>query len=147
MKFLRASETKKILEQLEKQFGITSVPGVLVQAGDEKLRLYSGNLPIEDLTTLSTISHIEGIGTYLLREEHEIRLSFDALHILKDQITKGIVELSPEEFHAWIRGRDVTPKEGQGTVAVKFNGDFFGCGKLSKGTLINHVPKERRLRK
>ncbi|MBM3230646.1 hypothetical protein FJZ22_03275 [Candidatus Pacearchaeota archaeon] len=146
MKFLRASETKKILEQLEKQFGITSLPGVLIQAGDEKLRLYTGELPTEELTTLDALSHIEGIGTYLLRQEHEIRVSFDALHILKDQITKGIVELSPEEFHEWIRGRDVK-KEGQGTVAVRYNGDFVGCGKLSKGTLINHVPKERRLRK
>lgn len=146
MKILRASETKRVLDQLEKQFGITHLPGILIQAGDEKLRLYTGTIPTEDLTTLSTISHIEGIGTYLLREEHEIRLSFDALHILKDQITKGFVELTPEEFHAWIRGQDVK-KEGQGTVAVRFNGDFVGCGKLSKGILINHVPKERRLRK
>lgn len=146
MKILRASETKAVLAQLEKQFGITHLPGILIQAGDEKLRLYAGDIPTETLTLIDELSHIEGIGTYLLRQEHEIRLSFDALHILKDQITKGIVELDDTEFHAWIRGQDVK-KEGQGTVAVRYNGDFVGCGKLSKGTLINHVPKERRLRK
>lgn len=146
MKFLRSSETKKILEQLEKQFGITSLPGILIQAGDEKLRLFTGNITGTQLELLERLSHIEGIGTYLLREEHELRLSFDALHILKDQITKGFVELNDTEFHAWIRGNDVA-KEGQGTVAVKYNGDFVGCGKLSKGMLLNHIPKERRLRK
>ena len=148
MRILRASETKAILAQLEKQFGITKLPGILIQAGDEKLRVYTGNLPAEQLTTLEEKSHIEGIGTYLLRQEHDLRLSFDALHILKDQITKGIVDLSDEEFHAWIQGNDVKKEsQNQGTVAVRYKGDFVGCGKLSKGNLINHVPKERRLRK
>lgn len=98
MKFLRSSETKKILEQLEKQFGITSLPGVLIQAGDEKLRLFTGNITGADLEKIEQLAHIEGIGTYLLREEHDIRLSFDALHILKDQITKGIVDLTEAEY-------------------------------------------------
>ncbi len=145
MRFLRASETKKILAQLEEQYGIKEIPGTLIQAGDQKLRLFSANMPIEQLTTLNDLTNIENMGMYFLREEHDIRLSFDTPHLLKKEITKSILDISEDEYKIWIRGNDI-PKEGHGTVLVRYNGDFVGSGKLSQGRLINHIPKERRIR-
>ena len=44
MKPLTSSDKKKILEQLNNQFGITELPYLLIQFGQEKIRVYSGIL-------------------------------------------------------------------------------------------------------
>ena len=44
MKPLSSSQKKKVLEQLEDQFGINSLPYLFLQFGKDKIRIYSGNL-------------------------------------------------------------------------------------------------------
>ena len=35
---------------------------------------------------------------------------------------------------------------GKGYVIIRHEGDYLGCGKYVDGKILNHVPKERRLR-
>jgi len=44
MKFVKSTEKKKILQQLEKQFGITKLPFLLTKSGKEKIRGFTGDL-------------------------------------------------------------------------------------------------------
>lgn len=144
--FVKSNEKKEIIENLDKQFGITEVPFLLIKAGSEKFRGYSGHLTKEEILELNELANIEIIGLYMLKQEHDLRLGFDACQILEKQITKNILELTDEQFHLWIRGNDLDIKIQQGTYIMKYKNDFLGCGKSNGEKLFNYVPKDRRLR-
>ena len=144
--FIKTPEKREIIAQLNKQYGITELPYLLIETGKEKIRGFSGSLSKDEIQNLGQLARIELIGSYLIRKEHDMRLSFDALHLLKNQIVSGIIEINEEEYEEWIRGYDLNKRAEKGTFAVRFKGDFVGCGKSTGDKLINHVPKERRLK-
>lgn len=145
--FITSAEKKKIRAQLEEQFGITTLPYLLIETGKERVRGFSGSLSRDELVALGSILHIEGVGCYLARREHDLRLSFDGIHLFQQQITKGTIDLTDAEFQDWIRGVDIVKEAPQGTLLVTYKGDYFGCAKSTGTMLMNHVPKERRLKK
>jgi len=46
-----------------------------------------------------------------------------------------------------MRGQDLDIQTERGTVIIKHNSDLIGSGKSNTEKIINHIPKERRLRK
>ncbi len=144
--FIKSPEKRRIVEQLEKQYGITDLPYLLLETGKEKIRGFSGSLSKDEIIKLAQIINIELIGMYLMRKEHDLRLSFDALHILKDQITTGVIDLTAEEYQKWIRGNDLERQASKGTCIIRYKSDFIGCGKSTGERVLNHIPKERRLK-
>jgi len=149
LKLLKSSQKKKVLEKLNEQFGITNLPFLLIESGKEKLRAFSGTLNRDEIFELSKITNIETIGIYLAKHEEgkDIRLSIDACHLLKDQISKNIVLISPEDLKLWIRGHDLDIKTAAGAVIIKSGDDFVGCGVSNSEKIYNYIPKERRIRK
>ncbi len=148
--FIKSSEKKRILEQLEEQFGIEKLPYLLIQSGKDKIRAFSGHLSKDEILKMSQLANIEVIGLYLLRREHDLRLSFDAVHLLKNQINKNILKISHDEMQAWLRGHNLKIENKDTrtkTLIIKHQDYFLGSGRLKSGFLINHVPKERRLKK
>jgi NOL1/NOP2/fmu family ribosome biogenesis protein len=146
LRFIRSSEKNRIVDDLNKQFGITKLPYLLLEAGKEKIRAFSGSLSKEEIIKLSKLSNIEIIGIYLLKKESDYRLSFDATHLLKEQIKKNIVEISDFEYQRWIRGHDLEKESPKNTVVISYKGDFVGCGKSNEKIIFNYVPKDRRLK-
>lgn len=146
IEFINKSEKKKIIEQLNEQFGITELPYLLVKSGKEKIRGYTGSLSKDEIKKLDQNIRIEGVGIYLIKEEVDgLRLSFDAADLLKGQIRKNIIEISKEDAEKWMKGNNLEIDENlHGIFAVKSGRDFLGCGKASGGRLNNFVPKERR---
>jgi len=150
-KFIYKAQKKKILEKLS-YYGITKLPHLLIPSGKEKIRGYSGDLSMDEISNLGNIANMENIGLYLFHEyETEIRLSTDAIHILKDQITKNILVLNKDQKQMWFKGQDIPiPDEWKnqenGFRVLKFEDDFIGCGKLVDDRLINYMPKERRIK-
>jgi len=145
--FIKSSEKRRIVEALNQQFGIESLPYLLIQSGKEKLRAYSGHLSKDEILSLSEIAYIDSIGIYLIRMEFSARLSFDATHLLASQLKKNIIEINESQAKEWLRGFDLGIQKPSGTYIVKFENDFLGCGKSNGEKIINHVPKERRLRR
>ena len=97
---------------------------------------------------IGEIANVEGIGIYFLKkEETGIRPSFEALSMLKNQITKNILDIDEKQLELWIRGNDLEINIAPGVYAIRNNGDFFGCGKSNGTRLFNYVPKERRIKK
>lgn len=147
IRFIKSSEKKEIIDKLKKQFGIEKLNYLLIETGKERMRAFSGSLSKDEIMELSEIANIEIIGLYILRQEHDLRLSFDATQLLAKQITKNIVNISEEQYKEWIRGFDILEKAPSETVVISYNGDYIGCGKSAGDKIANHVPKERRLKK
>lgn len=146
-RFIQSPEKNKILGSLNEQFGITNIPYLLLRAGNEKIRAYSGSLSKDEIIELGNFVNIELIGEYFLREEGELRLSMDGVHLLQKQITKNIVEIDETQFNSWIRGQNIDLKSAPGVKIISHKGNFIGCGKSNGETMFNFVPKERRLKK
>ncbi len=148
LKILPQKERIKILKKLKFQFGIEEIPGTLIKKGKEKIFLYTGKLKKEELYLLDKTTFVEAVGIYLAKEEGEnVRLSIEGSQILKDQMTKNIIELTKEESQTWMMGHEVRIKSGfKGLVAMKYENDMLGTGKASEEKITNFIPKSRRLK-
>ncbi len=148
LKILNLSEKREIEKQLENQFGIQKIPGMLMQKGKERLFLFAGNLDSKDIKKLEEIIIIERIGIYFAKiVGEEIRLSIEGTQIIRDQIKKNIFELEEENLNLWMSGQDLLLKTGKkGFLAIKYKEDFLGCGKASEEKIGNFIPKNRRLK-
>ena len=58
---LNNKQKKKIIEQLNEQYGITKLPYEILRFGKEKLRIFSGNKENIDLNILDKELRIENI--------------------------------------------------------------------------------------
>ncbi len=147
MKILSSAEKKKILKILNQQFGINKLPYLLIKFGKEKIRVYSGMFSREELNVLDKNLRIESLGLYLGKfQQQEFRLSLDAIHVLKNQITKNILEINEKQAEFWFKGQDIkleneTPRD---FFILKHKEDFIGCGKSIGFIIKNYMPKERR---
>ena len=147
MKIIRSTPKKKILEQLNEQFGITKLPYLLLRFGKEKIRAYSGNLSVEELNKLDSQLRIENMGLYFIKEQIDgIRLTFDGVQLFKDQITKNILELDDKQAEEWLKGQDLDIQSDNTFKILKNNNEFIGCGKSTGERITNFVPKERRIK-
>lgn len=148
IRFIKSPEKRRITEQLSEQFGISSLPYLLFQTGKEKIRAFSGNLSREELMMLSQLTNIEIIGIYLLKKEknNKLRLSLDAIHLLQSQITKNIFEINDAQLNDWIRGKDLYIQAPPGILIIKHKEDFIGSCISTGQKLLNHIPKDRRLK-
>lgn len=149
------TKKRKFIEKLE-NLGIKNIPGLLVKTGSERIRVFSGSLSNDEIWKIWRMFPVEGIGLYLGKElaDGNVRLSLDALHLLKSQINKRIIKLNKEQTEKWFKGNDVDVNDEQindienGFVAVKYKDDFIGTGNLNKNMRVVYcfLPKERRVR-
>ncbi|MAH47586.1 hypothetical protein CMI37_17325, partial [Candidatus Pacearchaeota archaeon] len=129
IQILDKTKKRKFIKQLG-YLGIEKIPQLLIKTGNERVRAFSGSLSNEELMAIWRLFPIEGVGLYFGRElvdkrtgKKEARLSLDALHVLKEQIKDGIVELNEEQEAEWFRGKDLEGDFGRGGfVAVRAGG-------------------------
>lgn len=146
--FIKSPEKRKIIRQLKEQFGIESLPYLLIKSGKEKIRAFSGHLSKEEMQKISYLTNIEAIGIYLLKKEDNLlRLSLDAIHLLSKQITKNTIEINAQQLQDWLKGLNLNIQAQEGFVIIKYKGDFIGSGKSNGQKIFNYVPKDRRLKK
>ena len=131
VEFLDKTKKKKIIEILEKDYGISELPYLLIKTGKEKIRAYSGSLSWPELNEFAKSVHVELIGSQLCTIENEnSRINFDAINIpaIKHQISKNIVEINETQLNDWIRGKnlEISTELKSQFVLIKHQGDFFG---------------------
>ena len=147
MKVLKSSQKKKILKQLNEQFGIIELPYLLLQFGKEKLRAYSGKLSVEELNKLDNHLRIETIGLYFAKQQIDgIRLTLDGIQLFKNQITKTILNLDDKQADNWLKGNDLDIQSDKAFKILQHNNEFIGCGKSTGERITNSMPKERRVK-
>jgi len=148
VEFYNAKKKKELLERLNEQFGVTSVPKILFETGKERIRGFSGDLTIDEIYALADISNVEFIGLYLFKQDMEfIRFGFDGALFFKEQFSKNIVNLTDEQVDGWMNGHNLNIVLKKGMYVVRHGNDIFGCGFSDGKGLINFVPKERRIRR
>ena len=146
-KFLSKHERRKLLDEFKENFGISKLNYLFLRAGKEKIRAFSGSLSREEISVLSRTLNIELMGIYLAKQQgNEIRLSHDAVSLLRKEINKNIIELSASETEKWLRGEDIDKKVEKGFVILKHEDDLIGTGKSNGERIFNFVPKERRVK-
>lgn len=149
LKILTEKEKKNILNQLKDQFGIKKIPGTLIKRGKERIFLYQGSFKEKEIKDLERITFVERVGVYFGKEETNqgVRLSIEGSQILKDQITKNIIELNEDEMQTWMMGHELLKKTGiNGFVIIKYEEEMLGTGKASEEKITNFIPKSRRLK-
>ncbi len=144
--FLKSGEKKRLLPELEEQFGITILPYLLLETGKEKIRGFSGTMTKDEIIELGKIANVEIIGIYLIKREKRLRLSLDATQTLAQQIKKNIIEIEDKYLESWLKGRNLDIVKDSGVYVIKNKEDFIGCAISDGKKLINHIPKERRIR-
>jgi NOL1/NOP2/fmu family ribosome biogenesis protein len=145
--FITSAHKKKLIKQLENQFGITKLPYLLTESGKEKIRAFSGHLSKEEISELNHTLNIELFGLYILRQEHNIRLSLDGTHLLNNQLTKNKIQLTDQQALQYLKGQNLEIKKPSGTYVIEHSGLLLGCAKSNSEVLLNHLPKDRRLKK
>jgi NOL1/NOP2/fmu family ribosome biogenesis protein len=158
IQFIFKSDKEKLIEKL-KYYGITKLDFLLSVSGREKIRGYTGSLTTNDIIKLDQEIGIDLLGLYLFHSyenDDNLRLSFDAIFALKDQITKNILDLSEEQAKEFLKGNDIllTDQDKQtlkdktkGFKIIRLNKkELIGTAKLTEDRIINYMPKERRLR-
>jgi NOL1/NOP2/fmu family ribosome biogenesis protein len=153
--FIFRNDKEKLIKQLG-YYGIKKLPYLLTKSGKEKIRGYSGSLTTNEITELNNEIGIELLGIYLFHDYHDnMRLSFDAIYALKDQITENVIELDDKQAEEYLKGRDLAlsnadkekfKSESLGFKIIKHGDEFIGTGKLTGDRIVNYMPKERRLR-
>lgn len=148
IKVLSKEELRQMQHKLNEQFGITQVPQQIIQIGKERIRLYTGDLTNSEIQNLSKITHIEGIGLYIAKEEREeLRLSIEGTQILGIQATKNIFHLNDEQLKTWMEGADLQIQTGlKGIFIMKYKDYYIGCSKISENKISNFIPKGRRIK-
>ncbi len=147
MKFIKSTEKRKLLSELNAQFGIDELPFLLIETGKQKIRGFSGTMNKDEIYELSRIANVEVVGTYLVKREHRLRLSLDATQILSKQVSKNIIEIDDRQLEEWMKGNNLDIVKDNSTYVLKHGEDFVGCGISDGKKIINFVPKERRIRR
>lgn len=148
IKFIKTSEKKKIISKLNEFYSIKEMPHLLIEAGKERIRAYSGSLSKEEILQLEELTNLETIGLYFARKESgSIRLSFDGVCLVQNQIMKSIITLKKDEYEKWIRGMNLEKPLHPGSYLIEYDMIPLGVGKSDGKVLYNHVPKDRRLKK
>ncbi|MBS3072752.1 hypothetical protein J4477_02875 [Candidatus Pacearchaeota archaeon] len=153
LEILDKTKKKKIIENLDKNYGIENMHHLFIRSGNDKIRIYSGGLSWEELNLFGKNLRVELIGASLGKiEEDNLRINFDILNLpeIKSQINKNTVEISSTEILEWLKGKSLeinTEKITKNSLVImKNNGDLLGVAKNRKTYIQNYVPKERRIK-
>ena len=147
-KIFEHKEKQEVLSKLKKQFGVKTIPGIILKRGTERIFLFTGEITKKEFQELEDQIPIERVGMYFAKEIREkIRLSLDGAQLLKKQITKNIFELNDEQKQEWVLGRELLLKNKTNEFLImRHNGNILGTGKASKEKISNYLPKSRRIK-
>lgn len=92
--------------------------------------------------------NVYAMGNYFGTETPAgFRLSIEGSQLLGPISTTNIIVLDKDQVKHWINGEDLDiDAQAHGYSLIKYKTDFVGCGKYSGKTLLNYVPKSRRIK-
>ncbi|MEM4268018.1 MAG: hypothetical protein QXK37_04275 [Candidatus Woesearchaeota archaeon] len=140
---LNSKETKKIKMYLKEQYGFSGkLDYIFLLSSKDKIYLISRDFERIDTEKLN----IDTLGLYFATKMPELRISIEGSQIIGPYCKKGIVDIDAINARKWLSGEDVPIESKEtGFLLVRHGKDFMGSGKVKDGTLLNFVPKTRRL--
>ena len=143
--FMPSRELKVFFKLIENQYG--KAPELFKKLafirGKEKIYAITRDVEMIDLKKI----HINSIGLYIAEVKNDqLRLSIEGAQLIGPNATKNVCELSTEQLKKWFQGQDIEAEGNyEGFVILKHGNDYIGSGKYKEGTILNFVPKARRL--
>ena len=143
---------REVLEELS-YYGITRFPYVIVRWG-KRLRMFSGDIDSRTIKTFVERLNVDSIGMCFATSDDGLRINVDMAHLVANQLTDGIVEITDDQAKQWLRGENLVFDENQQNsikdfskkyLILKNQGDIVGIGKRSCYGVTNFLPKERRV--
>jgi NOL1/NOP2/fmu family ribosome biogenesis protein len=136
-------EATGFLEQVNSQWG--SALGYDHIFLDQGERIYAATpdiFPLDDKAL-----RIDSVGLYFAaRVKRDLRLSVEGSQIVGKTATLNVIALDDRQIAEWMRGDDIRIEHVDSPYAIVRGGDdFYGCGKVKDGKLLNHFPKSRRV--
>ncbi|USN45332.1 MAG: hypothetical protein H6502_04730 [Candidatus Woesearchaeota archaeon] len=145
LSILNSKEVKLIFKDLQEKFGVEEkrLPFVFLKNSKDRIFLVNKEIELVDLDAI----RVDLIGLYIGTIQSDgMRLSIEGSQLIAPLASKNVLELTKSQRDEWIKGHDQPfAEEGSRTVIVTYAGDVLGCGKIKNKTLLNYVPKSRRL--
>ena len=146
LEVLNSKKTKEITKLLAEQWEYTErlECGILQREND--IFLATRTIDKIDLRNLN----VNSLGLYFgeLRA-NQLRLSIEGSQIIGQKAKKNIIELNHVQITKWLRGEDIELEKNttaENYAIVRSGKDFYGCGRIKDGKLLNFVPKARRVK-
>ena len=144
LKALNKKQIKELLKSIEGHYEIKELKldYIFYQSNKGKIFLLSNKFKDFDHSNLN----INSLGLYFANiKDKEVRLSVEGSQLIGNKAKKNAVEINEEELKDWLLGEDLEKKKGESFVLIKNKNDFYGSGKITKDSLLNFVPKEKRM--
>lgn len=141
---LNKKQVKELLENIRQQYGVKKLDldYIFFKSPEGNIFLLSNDFKDFKYENLN----INSLGLYFASVKGKnIRLSIEGGQMIGNNANKNVLELNDDEIRDWLRGDDLDTREKDGYFIIKNKADFYGCGKISNGKLMNYVPKERRM--
>lgn len=141
MHFLNKTETEFTLQRLREQFGINFKPEFLFLQNEDKLYITCKELRKVGFENYN----INNVGLYFARQiGNKLKPTMEATQIIGKYATKNVLEIgNPND---WLQGKNIkTDEVFKDFVMIKHNNDFLGTGQYTENTILNLIPKNRRI--
>ncbi len=143
---LNSKSVKDVMKLLQRQWGYEEKLDCGFLRKENDIFLSTKDIGRIDLGVLN----VNSVGLYFGELRHEqLRLSIEGSQIIGKKATKNVIELNEKQLQQWLSGEDLeatgTGCENNSYAIIKHGSDFFGCGRIKDGKLLNFVPKARRL--
>lgn len=141
MHFLNKTETEFTLQRLREQFGINFKPEFLFLQNEDKLYI-----TCKELRKVGFENYrINNVGLYFARQiGNKLKPTMEATQIIGKHATKNVLEIgNPND---WLQGKNIKTDEiFKDFVLIKHNNEFLGTGQYTENTILNLIPKNRRI--
>ncbi|MFW6230784.1 MAG: methyltransferase RsmF C-terminal domain-like protein [Nanoarchaeota archaeon] len=145
---LNSREKKRLFAMMADQWGMDTnflKEHVVVQTGSGKIFfLTKDTAELIGEMNIKVYSFGNYFGTIV---KDEFRASIEGSQFLGKHAMKNVIDLTPDQAKAWISGEDIQmDADASGYCLIRYKDDFLGCGKYTGNTLLNYVPKSRRIK-
>jgi NOL1/NOP2/fmu family ribosome biogenesis protein len=141
---LNSKRIKEITTLLREQWGFDEkIPHGFLQKQNDVF-VSSRDIDKIELSALN----VNSVGMYFAELRNgQLRLSIEGTQMIGPKAKHNVVELSDTEWQLWLSGGNIPTEEKpqhDSFVMVRHGNDFYGCGRIKDGMLLNFVPKARR---
>ena len=144
--FLNSKEIKRLVEQLEVQWGFTQkLDYAFFMNNQRRISLVNKEFAL----VVDAKLRLNSLGLYFCEqmENGELRLSIEGSQLVGPHATKNVIEVDFVSAKQWMFGQDLEISFGDVTafVILRCGKYYLGCGRYKNGIVSNHVSKNRRI--
>lgn len=155
-------DKKQILKQLQTQFKTKDLKEYFqnrsfLLSNKDRIYLLTTTLINNILSVkLDKLLKFQNLGVYFARKQDQhLRLSPEGSQIIGQYVKTNTLEIDNSQTDLWFRGFDIELTKLQKDklklqgpyIILKNKQDFLGCGKFTGQSVLNFLPKERRIKR